>query len=64
MVAAHIGGTPKEIENYRPVSLTCILCKCFERLAGELVSKYLKKYLLRVDRSIDSPRRDRVSRTC
>ncbi|CAF1100150.1 unnamed protein product, partial [Brachionus calyciflorus] len=35
------GGTKSSQKNYRPVSLTCILCKIFERIIKDIMLKHL-----------------------
>ena len=41
VVAIHKKGSRNKVENYRPVSLTSILCKCLERIIRKQVCTYL-----------------------
>ena len=41
VVGIHKGGSKTSASNYRPVSLTCVLCKCLEKLIRVHVTKYL-----------------------
>ncbi|MGL5707124.1 MAG: reverse transcriptase family protein, partial [Aeromonas sp.] len=40
VVAIHKSGSTGNVANYRPVSLTCVLCKIFERIIRDHVCKY------------------------
>lgn len=40
------GGSHKQVENYWPLSLNCILCKRPKKLARKHVRQYLMKYVL------------------
>ncbi|MGL5754740.1 MAG: RNA-directed DNA polymerase [Paraclostridium sp.] len=46
VVALHKGGKTDDIKNYRPVSLTCILCKCLEKIIRLHICDHLTKYKL------------------
>ena len=37
-------GDKTEPSNYRPISLTCILCKAMEHIIASNISKHLNKY--------------------
>ena len=46
VVAIHKGGNETELKNYRPVSLTSILCKCMEKIIREHICKHLHEQSL------------------
>ncbi|MGL5625068.1 RNA-directed DNA polymerase, partial [Cetobacterium sp.] len=46
IVALHKGGKADDIKNYRPVSLTCILCKCLEKIIRLHICDHLMKQKL------------------
>ena len=42
VVAIHKGGKTSDLKNYRPVSLTSILCKCLEKIVKTHIAQYLR----------------------
>ena len=45
VVAIHKKGPFRDANNYRPISLTCVLCKVFEKLLCKHLYNHVKKYI-------------------
>jgi ribonucleases P/MRP protein subunit RPP40 len=41
VVPIHKGGPKQSVDNYRPVSLTCLICKVFEHILYSCMIKHL-----------------------
>ena len=46
VIARHKGGNKADVKNYRPISLTSILCKGLEKIVKSHVVKHLEEYHL------------------
>jgi len=44
VTAIYKNGNRNNVKNYRPISLTCILCKLFESIIKDSIMDYLKKH--------------------
>ena len=45
VVALHKKGAFSDAGNYRPISLTCILCKVYEKLLSKHLYNHVKEYI-------------------
>ena len=45
VTALHKKGSKCEVQNYRPISLTCILCKIFEKIVRKHVMDHFEPYV-------------------
>lgn len=42
VVPTHKGGDQQKVENYRPISLTCVCCKLLEHIISKAMYTYLE----------------------
>lgn len=57
VVAIHNGGPREQVENYRSMNMTCILCEYLERHVRKYVINYLMNYSLLCKAQLRFPER-------